>query len=207
MFSSHPRKFQSVSPHYRGFSLVEVVIAVGVVSFAFVAILGLIPAGMSQFRQAMDTSASAQIAQRVIGDAQQTDFDVLTQTADPRTAAPNFTFLAPTVANPRVRYFDEAANEVVPAATTGAPNAAEQALIVYHVITRIAPTTALPQPDPAASLKSPTIATVTVQVAFNPGNKKLTYTKTSGAAPTGNLFAAAPGINVKTFSVQIGRNQ
>ena len=60
------------------FSLVEVVLAVGVISFAFVAILGLLPAGLAQFRQAMDNSVGAQIAQRIILDCQQTDFTTLT---------------------------------------------------------------------------------------------------------------------------------
>src|SRR5687767_4065395 len=72
-----PRTSRRLPELRGGFSLVEVVLAIGVVSFAFVAILGLVPAGMSQFRQAIDTAVCAQIAQRVIGDAQQTDFDLL----------------------------------------------------------------------------------------------------------------------------------
>ena len=205
MFPPKPRPFQPAAPQSRAFSLVEVVIAVGVVSFAFVAILGLIPAGMSQFRQAMDTSACAQIAQRVIGDAQQTDFDILTQSADSRTSAANYTFIAPTVDGPRVRYFDEAANEIVPASADGKTlSATEKALIVYHVNTRITPTTILPQPS-ATPVASTTIATVTVQVAFNPANKVLTTTKTAGLS--GNLFTPSPGLNIKTYSAQIGRNQ
>lgn len=189
----------------RAFSLVEVVLAVGVVSFAFVAILGLIPAGLTQFRQAMDTSICAQISQRVISDCQQTDFDILTQQADPRSQAANFTFRAPTIDAPRFRYFDEAGNEIVPQAATGDPSNAEKALIVYHVLTRIAPTTALP----GVSQDSPMIATVTVQVAYNPANKTLTPTAaTAGAtSPTGNLFPPTPGVNILTYYAQIARNR
>ena len=59
------------------FSLVEVVLAVGIVAFAFVAILGLLPVGMTTFRQAMDTATGSQIIQRVINEAQQTKYATL----------------------------------------------------------------------------------------------------------------------------------
>ena len=76
------------------FSLVEVVLAIGIVAFAFVAILGLLPVGMTTFRQAMDTATGSQIIQRVINEAQQTDFPTL-------------------IKEPRLeRYFDDQGNEV-----------------------------------------------------------------------------------------------
>ena len=61
----------------RGFSLVEVVIAIGIVAFAFVGVFSLIPAGMGVFREGMDASISAQIAQRIASEASQSDFDAL----------------------------------------------------------------------------------------------------------------------------------
>src|SRR3954464_1029271 len=80
------------------FSLIEVVLAVGVVAFAFVAILGLIPAGMSQFRQAIDTSVCAQIAQRIINEAQQTDFTVLIDEKNiPTSATEDYAFRMPAI--------------------------------------------------------------------------------------------------------------
>ncbi len=60
-----------------GFSLVEVVLAIGIVSFAFVALLGLLPAGLSTFRTAIDTSNEARILQSITGKAQLTDFSKL----------------------------------------------------------------------------------------------------------------------------------
>ena len=51
--------------------------AIGIVSFAFVGIFALLPAGLGVFRQAMDTSIGAQIAQRIVGEIEQTDFDSL----------------------------------------------------------------------------------------------------------------------------------
>jgi len=56
---------------------VEFVLAIGVVSFAFVGLLGLLPVGLNNFGAALDTSVRSQIAQRFISDAEQTDFDTL----------------------------------------------------------------------------------------------------------------------------------
>jgi uncharacterized protein (TIGR02598 family) len=77
-----------------GFSLVECVLAIGVVSFAFVSILAMIPMGMTAFRQAVDTTVGSQIVHRLINEAQQTDYSTLVAT--PTTE----------------RYFDDQGNEV-----------------------------------------------------------------------------------------------
>lgn len=55
----------------------EVVLSLGVVSFAFVGIFSLLPAGMGIFRQAMDVSIGTQIAQRIVSEVEQSDFDAL----------------------------------------------------------------------------------------------------------------------------------
>lgn len=49
-----------------GFSLVEVTIAMGLVSFAVLSILGLLPTGLSTLRSAMNQTVEAQIV-RTIG--------------------------------------------------------------------------------------------------------------------------------------------
>lgn len=84
------RRFRRV----RGFSLVEVVLAIGVVALAFIPIFSLLPAGLTTFRQAIDNSLGSQIVQRLVGDAQQTDYATLIATATYQ------------------RYFDEQGNEV-----------------------------------------------------------------------------------------------
>ncbi len=73
----------SPSRHQRqkAFSLVEVVIAMGVVSFAFVALFGMLPMGLQTFRQAIDTNVQATIAQQMAGLAEQTAFTNLTSLA------------------------------------------------------------------------------------------------------------------------------
>lgn len=192
----------------------EVVLAVGVVAFAFVAILGLIPAGMTQFRQAIDTSVCAQIGQRVIMDAQQSDFDVLIdrehlQTASDGQGKDFYTFRGPTVANPAFRYFDEQGNEVV--FTTAAPTAGDLTKkgVIYHVNTRIGVTTDIPAKG-YTGRKNSDLATVTVEVAFNPGNQTLAIETGSAddqQTVRRNLILSKPNIPVKTYSSQVGRNQ
>lgn len=64
------RKFQGC----RAFSLVEVVMALGIVSFAFMGILGMIPIGLSTTRQAIDFTVQSQISQKINAAALQTSF-------------------------------------------------------------------------------------------------------------------------------------
>lgn len=60
------------------FSLIEVVLALGVVSVALIPLFGLLPAGLGTFRGSIDRSVSTQIAQAIISEARQTDFANLT---------------------------------------------------------------------------------------------------------------------------------
>lgn len=61
----------------RGFTLVEVTLAIGIISFAFVAMFGILPVGLNVSRQAMDTTIEAQIVQQLKTQALQTDFSQL----------------------------------------------------------------------------------------------------------------------------------
>ena len=61
-----------------GFSLVEVVIAIGTLSFAMVPLVGMLPIGLNTFRDSINRSVSTQIAQRIMNEAQQTGFKNLT---------------------------------------------------------------------------------------------------------------------------------
>ena len=74
-----------------GFSLIEVVLAVGVAAFALVTIMGLLPAGLSTFKNSMNTAVGSQIAQRVFNDLQVADFTYIQNTN---------------------RYFDEQGNDL-----------------------------------------------------------------------------------------------
>ena len=91
---------QSSLSRHSGFTLIEVTFALGVMSFAFVGLLGLIPAGLQSFRSAIDTSVRSQIVQRVSSEAMQTDFDLLVSSS------------------PADRYFDDQGAEVSPQRST-----------------------------------------------------------------------------------------
>jgi uncharacterized protein (TIGR02598 family) len=74
-----------------GFSLVEVVLALGVMSFAMVAILGMIPLGLTTLRESMDASAKTAIMQTIQNDANSSDRTTLVSS---------------------IRYFDESGQSV-----------------------------------------------------------------------------------------------
>jgi uncharacterized protein (TIGR02598 family) len=202
----------------RGFSLIEVVLAVGVVAFAFVAILGLIPAGMGQFRQAIDTSVCAQIAQRVINDAQQAEYATLIDEKNLPVSLQNFAFRMPTVAlsdsnHARcMRYFDEQGNEVIPTNpanntfSSSATDKALQAKVTYYVNVRVVPNGIIPSGN-GQFYYGPHMATLTIQVAYNPGNLPITVSSSSGTSsdPLRKLWIKTPGINMITYNAQIAR--
>jgi len=54
------------TPGRRGFSLVEVVLALGIISFAIVAILGVFPLGLRTSHSSQDDARATQIAQNVL---------------------------------------------------------------------------------------------------------------------------------------------
>lgn len=57
-----------------GFTLIEVTISLGIVAFAMVSLVGLLPAGLSNFRVAMSNTIEAQIVQALSEDVAATDF-------------------------------------------------------------------------------------------------------------------------------------
>jgi len=61
----------------RGFSLVEVVVALGLMSFVLVGLVGLMPIGLNTIRDARNDSLRAEIIKSVANTAQQTDFSLL----------------------------------------------------------------------------------------------------------------------------------
>ena len=196
-----------------GFSLVEIALAIGIVSSAVVVTVGFFGPGMDTFRQTMNITVGGQIAQQVINEAQQTDFDAL---VPPGTYPANTTFTKPD------RYFDDQGSEIRPA-TPGAPTGVEKLKIVYWVRTRVSPKTDLPyRPppgggNPGETVNSDKIATVVIQIANNPSNQPLA--QETGAIddkniPLRNLWSGAfqsdPSRKVvqnNIYSTLVSRNQ
>lgn len=59
------------------FSLIEVVMALGIVSVAFVALLGMLPVGLNTLTDSIDASVGSQICQAVVTQARQAKFSDL----------------------------------------------------------------------------------------------------------------------------------
>ncbi len=205
----HPRSTQSPQNTKRGFSLVEVAIAVSILAVALVALLGLLPGGMSNFRKAMDISVTAQIAQRIIHDMEQSEFsEMIDITHLPSSSdsycPPHYSFRAPTVQSPSFRYFDEQGEEVLPTSTK--LNDEQKKVILYYANIRIIPRAEMPTPNETGGQ----VAQITVQIARNPGHKDLAIVTGSTSdpnVPDRNLFQKSAGVSVATYYALIGQNQ
>jgi len=55
-----------------GFTLIETVLAIGIVAFAFVGIMGLLPCGLQVFRQAVDTTLEVQMVEHLVAKVSRT---------------------------------------------------------------------------------------------------------------------------------------
>jgi len=68
-------KTQNHVNHERGFSLIEVTIAMAIAAVALVTLLGLIPQGMNTMREAGDQAIMGRIHQQLLNEIQLTPFD------------------------------------------------------------------------------------------------------------------------------------
>lgn len=194
----------SVHTRLAGFSLVEVALAIAVVSVALVSILSLMSTGLGNYRKVMDTTICSQIAQRIVSDAQQTDFKVLTDDANvtPKEKAdPNFSFRAPSKANPAFRYFNEQGNEIIPKAE-GKLSAKEYLAVAYVVNTRIIPRALMPRTD--GKTTGGEMAQVTVEIACNPSGVEMSVEKSGDRE---NLLKNKNNMTIFTYSALVGRNE
>jgi uncharacterized protein (TIGR02598 family) len=60
-----------------GFSLIEVTLALGIMTFAILSVIGVLPVGLSTLRDAMNDMTKAQIVQRIAGNAALSTFSDL----------------------------------------------------------------------------------------------------------------------------------
>ena len=201
-----------------GFSLVEVALAIGIIAFAFVALMSLLPAGLTTFRRALDISICTQIAQRIVSEAQLVDFDVVTDKANLPASALNreysFRMHQPGTTQVWVRYFDEQGNEIKVASP---PNLTgdEKLRMIYAVNIRVIPRVSLPTgkegfPAPRQKGEAGNLALLTVQVARNPSGVELTVNPAADddpKSPMRSLWMPKGGVDIFTYSSYIGKNQ
>lgn len=209
-----PRPLLSFRPRAKaGFTLVEIAIAIGILAIALVALMGMLPGGLSNFRKAMDTSITAQIAQRILLDMQQADFDTVidSQTSDKQDLSnlANFTFTAPKRGSQQFRFFDEQGNELI--TTDGVTlSTTQKPALIYQVLIRIMPLA----PQPANPTNSGIVSLVTIQIARNPAYRPLPVFSSGASDPSisyRNLFdptsSAVRSTQIYTYSALIGKNQ
>jgi uncharacterized protein (TIGR02598 family) len=128
------------------FTLVEVVLSLGVVAFAFVPIIGLLPLGLDMSRKAIDATVEAHIAQQLTTQAQQTDFSVLI------TPAASTNFSSPG-ATPAPTYYDDLGNTL-----SSSSGAVYEAGFIVKTINGV-PSTGLP-----GGTTTQKLATVTIYI-------------------------------------------
>ncbi len=194
--------FLPITRRRAGFSLIEVSLALAVMGFAFVGILGLMSNGLSTYHDSIDATVSAQLAQRAIHDAQQADFNTLVDAKGiaGRPADPSFSFRAPSVSAPAFRYFDAEGNEIVPQSTAQLSES-ERLRATYQVNVRVRPYADLPRPVLA---KTPQLAQLTVQVIHLHGNAIGDVETADGANQ--NLLKTR-GVPVYTYATLVARNE
>ena len=181
----------------RGFSLVEATLSIGVVAFAFIAILGLLPAGLTVFRQAMDTSVSAQISQRVAADLQVSDYFELL-----REASLGDSEEAPYGTLPR-RFFDDQGNEI-PLSKDGTLYERDRLRALYEVHVRLAWRERVSDDlakHSSTRVGSRNLATAVIQIVNNPAGQELKENPDTRLLDTTNLK-----LSIQTYPALVARN-
>jgi uncharacterized protein (TIGR02598 family) len=196
-----------------GFSLVEVSLALVVVAVALVALLGLLPSGMSNFRTALDAQIAGEIFQRVVADAQQTDFDTLIKSGtDTETGGASQQFY-----RLPLRHFDNQGTEVL-VKYPDAPTLEEAKEILYTVRVR-GSMPGDPNPDNHTSnfaTSLPGIAAprfnprgltfLTVQIALTSGKRQVAPLVDSQTFLISPALTAKASLQLRSYVAVVARN-
>jgi uncharacterized protein (TIGR02598 family) len=126
----------------KAFSLIEVMLAMGVVGFAFVALFGMLPVGLKQFSGAVSDLVTTQIAQEVLATSRQANF---TQIAEGTTyydeqgklLAPQDPASSAYSAAVTVSYFEQVSMPLLNTSAASANKNTAVAAIVKVIITKV----------------------------------------------------------------------
>jgi hypothetical protein len=200
-----------------GFSLIEIAIAVGILAVVLVSLIGMMPGGLTNFRKAMDTSITAQIAQRIVNDLEQAEFNQVIDLAnlpkDPSGKSyckANFSFrwprVTPNAGEPTLRFFDDQGAELLPPTGKTTLSTDQQRNMVYTANIRILPRAAIPTKNNNGGA----VAQATVQIARNPSGLNIPIVSAApddANTPERNLFRKTTGVQIYTYYALIGNNQ
>lgn len=205
----HISRFGNSRPE--GFTLVETSVALAVVAVALVALIGLLPTGLNNFRAAIDAQTAGEIFQRVVADAQETDFDtLLAGQAETGGRGAQFYRLP-------LRHFDGQGTEVK-TANPDAPTIPETKDIIYSVRVRGSKPG---DPDPgnhtddfATSLPGSagkrfnprSLTFLTIQIVASGGVRRLATMVDSESFLISPSLAAKAAMPVRTYAAVVARN-
>ena len=178
------------------FSLVEVTLAIGVMGFAFVAIIGLVPVGLSNFRQTKNVSVASDIAARILSELQDTPF---TNLVGATTAGQSWslTKVDNSTGNTIIfRYFDDQGTELK----------STDSGIVYQVNVCVVNAPGFVVPGKTTPPKNSALAFVTVQVAYVPGGLPPAYDGTTSHQFTGKTTGGGATAQIFNFNTYIAKN-
>ena len=182
-----------------GFSLVEVVLALAIIAFAFTAMTGLLTIGLTQSRAGINISVTSQIAQQLRNELLQTNLKAYCTasllTPQATTTVQNITVNYYTLP---IRYYDYTGAEILTSTGGPIPSGTIPAGTVYWGLVTFQTPMFTPNAmysggsNPAFSNTS--LAKVTIQIASNPAHLTLT--------PSGTtlLWSAAAGVSIATYS-------
>jgi uncharacterized protein (TIGR02598 family) len=108
-----------------GFSLIEVAISTGIVAFAMVGILGMVPVGLASFRQARENTVEPDIVQALTSELDTTTFANISSMAYPA----------------QTYYYDAEGNSITPVGSAPPSNAIYTAKISLQSISATATAT------------------------------------------------------------------
>lgn len=189
----------------------EVSVALAIVAVALVALLGLMPTGMNNFREALDAQTAGEIFQRVVADAQETDFDALLASKVQTGGRGAQFYRLP------IRHFDAQGTEVK-TVNPDALTATEAQAILYSVRVRGSQPG---DPDPgkhtadfATSLPGSSVPRfnprgltfLTIQVAGTGGVRPLAPLVDSESFLISPSLAAKAAMSVHTYAAIVARN-
>lgn len=150
-----------VPPHRsaRGFSLPEVAIAVAIASMGILTLLGLIPAGLENLRQAGDSISSSRICQQMIGELQAADWGTKTDSGVGWSKLADY--------HGAVRYFDGEGTQI-PATESGSLSSSHEQTLSYVAKFEVVDTGATPTLPGGGTVARADSRKVIVHVAVSP---------------------------------------
>lgn len=148
---------QSKSKRGFGFTLVEVTLALGLLSFGLVAIYGLLPVGLSTFRESVSDTVQTTVTQSISTLVHQTKFSNITGGQD-RVASLLQSGEEPVSVDPVYYYFDDEGTRI-----------SDPRMSAYTAAAWFTPEVSIPAAD-AQRVFTPSAGTLTLWVYCNRGS-------------------------------------